>query len=106
MSFEKLGGEVSDIIQEVEMSEFHCDGYQNNQNSELTMDYWVLDIDDDDVKAIGKAVMDNFWEWLDSLPLSEESDLQAQKTKTSQAIVRNYITTYLQILGSGGTNNG
>jgi len=44
------------------------------------------------------TVMMHFWDWMDSLPESTPSDLKAQKTPMSRAIVRNYITGYLHDL--------
>jgi len=97
MDFEKLKSEVTDIISEIEMDEFHCDGYQNRNDSDLSMEYFILDTDADDVKAIGKIVMLNFWDWLDSLPELPDS-LKTQIKPYSKAIVRNYITGYLHDL--------
>jgi len=97
MDFEKLKSEVSDIINEVEMDEFHCDGYQTRGNSDLSMEYFVLAVGSADVKAVGKAVMLNFWDWLDALPELPDR-LKTKITPYSKAIVRNYITGFLHDL--------
>lgn len=97
MSFEKLMSEVSDIINEVEMDEFHCDGYQTRGDSNLSMEYFVLAVSSDNVKAIGKAVMLNFWDWLDALPELPDR-LKTETTPYSKAIVHNYVAGYLHDL--------
>ena len=96
--FEELTKELSDIVNEVEMDDFRCHGTQTEYNRSLSMDYFILKITPDNVKTIGKTVIENFQAWVDSLPEAASSDLQARKTPLSRMIVNNYVTGYLHDL--------
>ncbi|MHA1286206.1 MAG: hypothetical protein ACTSPB_02260 [Candidatus Thorarchaeota archaeon] len=91
MDFKKLKDKILGWFYDAG-ADWRCSGYQNQYNSDLTLEYYILEDEDTVTKGIVKDVMLDFWRWVDDLPELNKK-YAAYKEATGK-----YITGYLHDL--------